>query len=340
MRLPALIAILVTLAACATTSDQTQPYAEANSLMRQEIQARIANIPFQHRQEMFNNLLWLATKGGESAIPDLLVATRHKDSKVRSSAAWVLGRIRDRRVIGELTPLARDENESVRFEAARSLLLMGDMQYAPTLIEGLDSDKIPVRYNCNMALRDATARDFKFDHLEEDPAERRVAVLRWRQWWSEQSGDPWFAEQYAKQHGLGQQAGGADAKTGTPATPMSEVKVQQGPDQLQPGQAQPSQAQPGQAQPSQSQPGQAQPNQPQPSPSQPVLPQPRQQPSAQTNRAASTGVGETSEGGEGDNDPVKVEPWVQKVIEKVEPKDMPKPIQVPTPDPAGNGNGR
>ena len=256
MRLPALIA-LIPLTACSTVTTKKHPYAEANALMRQEIQSRIANIQYQHNQELLNNLLWLEGKAGELAIPDLLEALHHREPKVRSSAVWVLGRIRDRRVIPRLQPLTSDTNEAVRMEAARSLVTMGDLKFSPILIEGLDSDKVPVRYNCHMALRDSTNRDFEYDHLEDDIHVRRQAVLRWRQWWAKQSGDPWYAANYAKQFKL---QGKAGAKAGVPSVPMTETKGSTStPDQSDP---QPAQPQP-KAEPAQPQP-KAEPAQPQP----------------------------------------------------------------------------
>ena len=223
MRLTALIATLLPLAACSTVGDDPRPFAEANSLMLREIKARIGNIPFQHRQELLNNLLWLASRGGEPAIPELVSALEHDEPKVRSSAAWVLGRLHDRRVIPDLRSLVKDDNHSVRFEAARSLTLMGDMQHASLLIEGLDSDLTPVRYNCHMALRDATGRDFQYDHLAELPGQRRAAVLRWREWWAEQLSDPYFAKSYAEKHGLKLGVGQPTPKP-QPARPMMETK--------------------------------------------------------------------------------------------------------------------
>ena len=203
MRTSVLIALILPLAACSTTpTGTTYPYAEANSLMRREIQTRIAAFPFQHGAELLNNMLWLQTKAGETAVVDLLEALQHENPKVRSSATWVLGRIRDRRTIAKLRPLAADEHEAVRLEAARSLIVMGDLKYCTILIEGLDSDKTPVRYHCHMALKDATRKDFQYDHLEDDLTIRRTATLRWREWWVTQSSDPWFAASYARQHGL------------------------------------------------------------------------------------------------------------------------------------------
>src|SRR5690606_13402019 len=40
------------------------------------------------------------------------------------------------------------------------------------------------------------------DHLSGDAIARSQAVYRWRQWWSEQSGDRFFAQRYAEEHNL------------------------------------------------------------------------------------------------------------------------------------------
>jgi hypothetical protein len=195
---------------CATTSDS--PYAKPNSLMAQEIEKRVAEIPYQHRNELFENMLWLA-QAGEQAIPTLLSNLNHDSAKVRSNVAWILGRIGDRRTIPDLERIATDPQDTVRLEVARSLVLLGDVKYAPTLIEGLDSEKLQVRYNCHEALRTATGRDFGYDHLAENPVDRQMAVLRWRQWWGEQNRDPWFAQSYADTHGL------SPSQTATPTPP-------------------------------------------------------------------------------------------------------------------------
>ena len=63
--------------------------------MGKEIDHRVAQIPYQHREELFNNLLWLS-QSGEQAIPALLVGLEHAEPKVRSNCAWVLARIGDR----------------------------------------------------------------------------------------------------------------------------------------------------------------------------------------------------------------------------------------------------
>jgi hypothetical protein len=189
--------------------------------MGQEIQSRVEQIPFQHREELLQNLLWLS-QTGEPAIPAVLQGLEHKEAKVRSSCAWVLGRMRDRRVIPQLKAVAVDPDETVRLEVARSLVMMGDLSQAPRLIEGLDSDRKEVRFLCHEALKAATGRDFGFDHLSPDPAQRQLAAYGWRHWWSEYSGDTWFATNYAQQHGI-DPTNSQGVRPGLPAAPMGET---------------------------------------------------------------------------------------------------------------------
>lgn len=204
---------LLPLSACGGGSS---PYVRPNDLMASEIENRVMQIPFQHREELFQNLLWLA-QSGEQVIPDLLAGLRHNNAKVRSSCAWVLGRIGDRRTIPDLQGITKDANATVRLEVARTLVVMGDIKQSPTLIEGLDSDRTEIRFMCNETLKDSTGRDFGFDHLSEDLMARRSSVLQWRTWWSELSGDSFFASAYAAENGLNQ------SPEGTPAAPMGET---------------------------------------------------------------------------------------------------------------------
>jgi len=220
------VAALPLWASCGSTSGEER-FAEANSLMADEIRNRIAQIPYQHREELFNNLLWLA-QAGEQAIPDLLEALSSPNAKLRSNCCWVLGRIGDRRVIPDLQRLTRDQNQTVALEASRTLVLLGDVQHCAPLITALDSDQVQVRYLCHEALKSATGQDFGYDHLTDNSTQRHTAVLAWRKWWSNMSGDPWFAQSYAREHGLtGEPAqppeGGAYPEP--PAAPMGETKT-------------------------------------------------------------------------------------------------------------------
>ena len=183
-------------------------YYESDGLMGEEIRGRVNQIAFQHRDELYQNLLWLA-QSGEPALPALVDSLSSKNPKVRSSCAWVLGQIGDRRTITDLQDYVDDEHPTVRMEVARSLLVMGDMEQAPALIEGLDANRTEVRYMCHEALKSASGRDFGFDHLSQDLYTRRQAVLQWRKWWSDVSGDEFFSSTYAAENGLDQDPTGA-----------------------------------------------------------------------------------------------------------------------------------
>lgn len=204
---------------CASTSGSTR-FLEANQLMAEEIRSRVAQIPYQHREELFHNLLWLA-QAGEQAIPALLDGLEHNNPKLRANAAWALGQIGDRRVIGDLEVLVTDEDQTVRLEVSRTLVVLGDIAHCAALIDALDSDKTEVRYLCHEALKSSTGQDFGYDHLSDDAKQRATTVLAWRKWWGQTSGDPWFAAGYATEHGLVDHPAEPDA---TPASPMVEVQ--------------------------------------------------------------------------------------------------------------------
>lgn len=210
--------LLFAFTACSTTGSSDSPYQQPNSLMAGEITRRVEQIPFQHRDELLQNLLWLS-QTGEQTIPALLDGLRAENAKTRSSCAWVLGRLKDRRTIPSLQQAMRDNDQTVRMECARTLVLLGDLQWSPNLIEGLDSDRKEVRYLCHEALKTSTGHDFGYDHLNQNVAELKQSVLRWRQWWSEYSGDDHFAQVYMQQNGLSAQ----------PAMPMGEQKPMEQP---------------------------------------------------------------------------------------------------------------
>jgi hypothetical protein len=229
------VLLFLALTACSTPAPAPalDTWQQPNSLMAVEIDRRIEQIPYQHRDELFNNLVWLA-QTGEQTIPALLRGLQHENPKVRSSSAWVLGRIGDRRTIPDLQRVAKDPEPTVRLECARTLVMLGDLAWSPALIEGLDSDRKEVRYMCHDVLKSATGHDFGYDHLQESKEQMVLSVLRWRQWWSEYSGDTQFAANYQHQHGLGLQ----------PAAPLGEIKAAV-PEVGQPPTANPPQPTPG-----------------------------------------------------------------------------------------------
>jgi hypothetical protein len=185
MRTLVLSSLVLGLCGCGTTRP-TSEFSEPNTILKDEVDRRINQIPFQHRDELLNSMVWLVGVG-ESAVPQLIVALDHTDPKVRSSAVWCVGRIGDRRVIPYLKQHNQREHDPiVRLESSRTLLWLGDYTQVPVLIEGLESDRTHVRYLCHEALRADTGRDFGYDHRVENTSERQAAVSRWREWWHQQ----------------------------------------------------------------------------------------------------------------------------------------------------------
>lgn len=183
----------LTLSSCATTRGDSldKQFVDPGDLMLEKIQERVAQIPFQHKQELLDNLLWLSQLG-EQAIPSLVRSLSADDPKVRSSAAWVLGRMSDKRSIPFLRKGTTDTNEIVRLEVSRSLLLLGDYSQVPVLISGLDSPQQHIRFLCFDALQSSTGKSFDYDHRISDGIDRRGSVQRWQEWWAAQKSESWF----------------------------------------------------------------------------------------------------------------------------------------------------
>ena len=194
--------LLLGLAGCASTS-QTK-FVKPGKLMEDKIQERLAQVPYQHGEELLNNMLWL-TQLGEQAIPYLAKALDSNVPKQRSSAAWILGRIGDRRAIPMLQRVKNDRNQIVRLEVARSLLMLGDWGEVGQLIHGLDSELQVVRYLCYEALTSVTGKSFGYDHRASDPVDREVALGKWQDWWKDRQGEPWFKSTGGRS-GIGQPA--------------------------------------------------------------------------------------------------------------------------------------
>lgn len=181
--------LVAALSSCASSS--SSQFVDPGNLMREKIDEQIARIPYQHQQELLDNMLWLS-QVGEGAIPALVQALDSGEPKLRSSAAWCLGHMGDKRVIPYLQKHTNDSNEIVRLEIARSLVLLGDYRQIPALIAGLDSELQDVRYRCFDALQSATGQNFDYDHRISEADDRRSSIDRWQQWWVAQQGQAWF----------------------------------------------------------------------------------------------------------------------------------------------------
>ena len=161
---------------------------EPGTFLKAEIQERIAAIPYQTEQVLYDNLLRLSYIG-EPAIPFLVDALSDRDPRTRGSCAFVLGHIRDRRTIPALRKALDDPINSVRYEAAVALGNIGDRGGYPVLVAGLADEDIRSRYKAHEALTLLTGLDFGYKH-DDSPADRRTAVLKWEAWLDKMEADP------------------------------------------------------------------------------------------------------------------------------------------------------
>lgn len=76
-------------------------------------------------------------KIGELSVPPLIKALKHKNSVVRESAAWVLGKIGDARAVGPLGRALRYKDPGLIYRAAEALGEIKDARAVPPLIESL-----------------------------------------------------------------------------------------------------------------------------------------------------------------------------------------------------------
>jgi len=175
----ALTPILV-LPGCTSTEPEPGRMDGGDVILEAEIERRVSEIPFLHGVQLVHNLERLA-RIGEPAVPHLVEALRDERPAVRSSVAWTLGVMGDRRRIPALQEVLDDRVGFVRYEAASSLVELGDSSGFPVLVEGLASSRIDDRYKCFEALREVTGQDFGYRH-DAAPPMRKAAVARWLDW--------------------------------------------------------------------------------------------------------------------------------------------------------------
>jgi HEAT repeat protein len=180
----AALALSSLISGCASTGGER--YLEASPALQKEIDERIANIQFLRGKELYQSLgrlNWI----GEPAIPSLLDALGHDDAKTRGAAAFVLGEIRDGRVVPRLRKSLRDPSAEVRYEVAASLVTIGDWDAMPVLIEGLDDPLAINRRRCIQVLKAKVGEDFGFA-FDGPLQERKEAIQKWSDWWKASRG--------------------------------------------------------------------------------------------------------------------------------------------------------
>jgi hypothetical protein len=178
--------LLIVMTACVTEPvDQEQ---SGEDFLQKEVDEIISRLPYESGPELHGLLLRLIAF--ESfAVDPVMACLDHENSKMRSSAAFVLGQIRDKKALPELIDLTEDDNKLVRFESARAVLEIGAWDTIPLLLSGLEDEDPQIRYLCYETLNRNTGESFGYDHVstEED---RLRAVKKWQAWWKGLEGSP------------------------------------------------------------------------------------------------------------------------------------------------------
>ncbi len=175
-----LIVLSTAVPACTTTEKESDWPSGGDVIVAAEIERRVDEMPYLNGVAFVHNLERLV-KIGDQAVPRLVEATRDERPTVRMGAAWVFGAMGDRRQLPALRQMLDDPVPYVRFEAASSLIELGDSAGFGALVDGLASPELGDRYKCFEALREVTGRDFGYSH-DADPTLRRAAVTRWIDW--------------------------------------------------------------------------------------------------------------------------------------------------------------
>jgi HEAT repeat protein len=188
-----LIAILLALTVAACSSSRKDKSADTSSaessaefngpdspIVQRRLEARIENIKYQRGVTLITNLERIANYG-ELAIPLCLEGLKNEDAMTRMGCIWVLGRVKDTRVVVDVENMLDDEVDFVRYEAASQLGNLGSRKGYRTLVEGLSHERVEYRYKCFEALRGLTGHSYGYSH-NAAPEIRAAAVEKWADW--------------------------------------------------------------------------------------------------------------------------------------------------------------
>jgi HEAT repeat protein len=103
---------------------------------------------------------------------------------------WVLAQIKDterpeisQQVDAILRKGTKDDDPTVKFEAAAGLAQRGAWDVLPILIDGLENDDSTVRYRCHEQLVSTTSKSFGYQ-VDSPESDRQAAAERWRKWYA------------------------------------------------------------------------------------------------------------------------------------------------------------
>lgn len=186
-----LIAGLVLLLCCSfscVTERADEEQDNADDYLIAQVNSTIAKVRYQEGSELYVSLHKLMAYG-TFAIDPLRKCLKDKNSKMRSSAAYVLGQMQADVALDDILELTKDENKLVRYEAARATLEIGVWDAIPISIMGLGDDDPYIRHLCFEVLNRKTGEKFGYSYSLEGEAQQ-ASIQRWHAWWMEKQNDP------------------------------------------------------------------------------------------------------------------------------------------------------
>ncbi|QDV07641.1 hypothetical protein Poly30_31690 [Planctomycetes bacterium Poly30] len=191
---------VVLVAACSSTKSSTASelvgsatpqWLEPSPALARDIEIKALEVSQINNEDDFVRLSdWFQTVG-ETAYPKLLEMVKSSDNNQKAFALSVIAAERDVRMLEPLrqaAPLSTISHQAHRFEMARALLMLGDTEGVPILIEGLESPNVYARMKCYAALKRGTNVQIPYSATASDQ-ERAEGVTAWRQWWNEMQQD-------------------------------------------------------------------------------------------------------------------------------------------------------
>jgi len=163
-----------------------QPFRVTSCQAQQDIRDLFNRVPGATPWQ-WNSIAGKLIGYGSAGVPQVAANLESNVERVPLMAAYVLGKIEDPRSLDALARAARGPNAGLRYEAATSMVRMGDRRGLPVLINGLDDRDPLVRARAIIVLYERTGEtmDYKAD---DSPGERSAAVGRWRAWFQRTGG--------------------------------------------------------------------------------------------------------------------------------------------------------
>ena len=122
----------------------------------------------------------------EPAWAGLVGQLASKNQNERWLAVQALEETRDPAAAAHLLPLLKDPDIFMRLSVARALGTLRSPPSIGPLIEALEDADAAVREMAYVALKSVSGRDFPFDPLSSDAAERAKRVRVWQDWWKKE----------------------------------------------------------------------------------------------------------------------------------------------------------